>query len=285
MARPISASTSSAMSRAASGSSSPRGGYGRHSLGEFRACAGVRLAGLPAAISASAPRRPTARPAGGGRPSVPHQRVQADRIGTGHGLDQRREQVFFLVLVVMDCGRLEIAQQAGRRALRAGVAAMLEQMPGQPAERGALTGDAAMTADSRARAGRVRAGAGPPGKLTAMAISQSCGPPLLSLVSRHHRRIESQARPANPACSTGSSASTGNCRAGLPSTMTRNSPTSACAAIGATSGSRAAPTPVRPWRPARSHTDRARSRPSGCRPGLSDFGHGHGLALGVERRY
>ena len=160
-----------------------RGGYGRHR--PRRIPAPARASGWRACPPRSRPARAQRLPQRG-QPAVVglqslHQRVQADRIGTGHGLDQRREQVFFLVLVVMDCSRLEIAQQAGRRALRAGVAAMLGQMPGQPAERGALTGDAAMTGRQQGQ-GLVGsgAGAGPPGKLTAMAISQSCGPPLLS---------------------------------------------------------------------------------------------------------
>ena len=191
------------------------------------------------------------------------------------------EQVF-LVLVVMDCGRLEIAAGWPPRSARWRRAAMLEQMPGQPAER---------RTDGRCGHDRPTAGPGA-GRVRAQAparrensrpwrshnhaglSSAACGftPPQADRI---------QARPANPACSTGSSASTGNCRAGLPSTMTRNSPTSACAAIGATSGSRGHTGST--LAPAGTVTYRSRAKPAfSCRPGLSRLRHGHGLALGVE---
>ncbi|KAG0757047.1 hypothetical protein G6F22_020090 [Rhizopus arrhizus] len=84
------------------------------------------------------------------------------------------------------------------------------------------------------------AAAGPPGKLTAiahlLAVTRRACPDQLEW-PRHHNRTESHARPANPASATGSSATTGNCMDGLPSTSTRNAPTVSWAAIGATSGS------------------------------------------------
>ncbi len=70
--------------------------------------------------------------------------ADADRIGAGHRFDERREQVGFLVGMMIDGGAVEIANDAARRRLRLRVGAMASQMRPEAAQRGALLLDAVM---------------------------------------------------------------------------------------------------------------------------------------------